>query len=190
LGKENDGEVPQQNTPSVDDLSGPEALAILRQLWAEGGPLREKLEREIDVYLSRVVPADVMDAVLADLDGITVEELWERSGETPVGYTHPADESWEIVMERLEPYVHGLNRYIRLGKLEESLLYCVGLLEGLYLFGTESNTEFRRWAEDDPKQAFHWVLDKWKKDVTEGSLRTRMRDELSQRCTGWNVVGL
>ena len=182
--------VGSRRTPSVDDLNGTEALAILRQLWNEGGEFREAVRDRIEALLAEVDPDGVADAVFADLDGIAVEELWDRSGPSPFGYTEPTEETWEMIRETLTPYLRGLERYLKLGKLEESMLYCAGLLEGIYAFGTESDTEFRDWAPDDPEHAFRWVLDKWKKGVTDRTLRERMAQELGERCPKWPGVRL
>jgi len=66
--------VGSRRTPSVDDLDGTEALAILRQLWSEGGEFREAVRDRIEALLAEVDPDGVADAVFADLDGIAVEE--------------------------------------------------------------------------------------------------------------------
>lgn len=176
--------------PSVDDLTGVEALEILRRLWRRGGGIREEIRVEMEAILTGVVVEHVMDAVLADLDGIAVEELWDRSGPSAFGYTEPVEETWAMIQETLVPYVRDLERYLRLGRSEESLRYCVGLLEGIYAFGTESDTEFRSWAPDDPEHAFHWVLDKWTKVVSDRELRERMGQELRGRCPKWAGVAL
>jgi hypothetical protein len=183
------GEVGAKKGPSVDDLTGAEALAVLGRLWAEGGAIRDAIRTEIENQLAGVVPDHVADAVLADLDGISVEELWDRSGPSRFGYTDPAEATWEIVEEALKPYVDELERYLRFERTDESLLYCVGLLEGIYAFGTESDSEFRTWAPDDPHEAFHWVLDKWSKAVSDQAARDRLEHELSVRCPEWHLEG-
>jgi len=175
----------KKKSPGIDDLTEAEALAILRRLWGSGGQTRSAIRAEIDKQLSQVVPEHVTDAVLADLDGLSVQELWNRSGPSESGYTDPADETWNMLQEALEPYVRDLERYLRLDRAEEAFLHCLGILEGLYLFGRESDTEFRTWASDDPQEAFHWVLGKWVKATADDDLRTRMEQSLLDRCPEW-----
>jgi len=90
-----------------------------------------------------------------------------------------------MIEEALGPFVGKLERYLRLGMGEEAMLCCVGLLEGIYLFGTESKTEFREWAADDSLEAFGWVFEIWKKTTPEERLRERMAEELRDRCPSW-----
>jgi len=177
-----------QETLSVSDLTGVEAVEVLRRLWDEGGAIREAVRAQIEDVLTGVVVEHVADAVFADLDGIAVEDLWDRSGPSPFGYTEPTEETWAMIEQTLAPYVGELERYLRLGWSEESLRYCVGLLEGIHAFGTESDTEFRSWAPDDPEHAFHWVLNKWTDVISDSELRERMADELGRRCPNWEGV--
>lgn len=176
--------------PPISDLTGAEARAILQRLWDEGGSIRDTIRREVDILLSDVVPDHVADAVLADLDGLTVEELWERSGRTASGYIHPTEASGELLREALTPYVRELDRYTRLGRRDEALLYCAGVLEGIYAFGTESSTEFLEWAPDDSREAFRWVLDGWKRRESSRVLRGRMGELLREKCSAWMAEDL
>lgn len=177
--------------PSVDDLTGAEARAILKRLWDEGGSsIQHMIRREIDIHLSDVVPDRVADAVLADLDGLTVEDLWDRSGSTTSGYVDPSEASAEMIREALEPHVRELDRYTRLGRGNESLLFCAGILAGIYEFGAESSTEFLKWAPDGPQDAFHWILGGWKRSVSSKGLRDRMSELLRAECPAWVVEDL
>jgi len=55
----------------------------------------------------------------------------------------------------------------------------------IYAFHHEAKTEFKDSAPDDPGEAFHWVLEEWKKVQNARTARARMRTELAQRCPAW-----
>jgi hypothetical protein len=170
---------------SVHDLSAHEAQALLVRLWKRRGKLRETIRDEIESYLKEVDPDLVAGAVQTDLELLRVEDLWDRSGPSQYGYTHPADETWTMIEEALEPSVREVDRYLELGMEEEALKCCLGVLEGIYAYGTESESEFKKWAPDDPREAFGWVHRKWEEACKDGRARARMSQELLERCPSW-----
>jgi hypothetical protein len=91
----------------------------------------------------------------------------------------------EMIEEVLEPYVARMRRYHEFGKEDSGDQYALGILQGLYAFHHEAETEFKDSAPDDAGEAFHWVLEEWKKVQNARTARARMRTELAQRCPAW-----
>lgn len=91
-------------------ISPSEALEILKQIAKTDKKLKkrivelaEDLFRNVDV---EAVCNDVFDA----LDGIDVQELWDRSGPKTNGYTSPGEMAGELFEEALEPFLQKLYR--------------------------------------------------------------------------------
>lgn len=170
---------------NIDDLTLAEAHAVLGRLWDSGAELQARIRAEIEGLLAEVDAEAVAGAVFFDLDGIEVDELWERSGSTRHGYVDSTEEAWEMVEGTLRPYIDELERFLRLDMHTRAFSHCLGVLQGIFAFGTESSSEFLQWAEDYPQAAFELVLDKWRRSRPSQELRKRMDDELRKRCPGW-----
>lgn len=158
---------------------------MLLGLWKRRGEARETIRDEIERYLREMDVDAVAGAVQTDLEALSVEDLWDRSGPSHHGYTQPADHTWEMIEEALAPSVRELERYMELGWNEKAFGYCLGMLEGIYAYGTTSESDFRVRAPDDPREAFEWVLRKWKKGRPGDRSRSRMEKELRERCPEW-----
>lgn len=170
---------------SVHDLRAHEARAVLVRLWKRGGSLRETIRQEIERYLREVDSGSVAAAVQQELEALAVEDLWDRSGPSRYGYTDPAEETWVMIEEVVEPFVRKMERYQKLGMQEEAFSYCLGILEGIYAYGTESESDFKDWAPDDPREAFGWVRRKWQAGCKDRRARDQMESELVERCPAW-----
>ncbi len=171
--------------PGVEDLDPRETQEVLRRLWNRGGKVGEAVLREIEQYLRSVEVEEVAERVFSDLDLLTREDLWDRSGKTSRGYNHPADVAWEMVEEVIRPYLGEVDRYWRSGMREEAFRCCLGLLIGVYDFQMESDSSFKEWAQDDPHQAFCWVRDEWTRKVRDQGLTDQLESQLSERCPEW-----
>ena len=169
----------------VEDLDPQEAREVLRRLWQRGGKLRETIAEEMEEYLRTVDSEEVAERVFSDLDLLTREDLWDRSGRTSHGYNHPAEVAWEMVEEVIRPYLGEIERYWKVGMKEEALQCCLGTLIGIYKFQMESDSNFKEWAEDDPREAFSWVRDEWNRKYRDDALTSRLETELSESCPEW-----
>jgi uncharacterized protein len=106
--------------PAVEDLEPGEAREVLRQLCKRGGSIQNAVAEEIEACL-RTVDVDVVaGGVFTDLELLTREDLWDRSGETSHGYSDPAEVAWEMVEEVIRPYMGEIDRYWKLGMKEEA----------------------------------------------------------------------
>jgi hypothetical protein len=168
-------------------ISPSEALEILRQLANTDKQLKkrivelaEDLFRNVDV---EAVGNDVFDA----LDGIDVQELWDRSGPKRDGYTSPEEMAAEMFEEALEPFLQDLYRLFNLKMHQEAKLACMGILKGIYEFGENSGSEFKEWANDVPEENFGHVLNEWwKKRNSKIKDKKEMKDFISNEFSAWS----
>jgi len=172
-------------TLRVGDLDPHEAREVLHRLWKRGGKLEEAIAEEMEALLRSVDSEAVADRVYSNLDLLTREDLWDRSGRTSHGYNHPAEVSWEMVEETIRPYWQEVERYWKVGMKEEALRCCLGILVGLYDFQMESDSTFKEWAEDDPREAFCWIRGEWEREFKDKTRTSRLDAELSKRCPKW-----
>jgi len=174
-----------KRSSQVDDLRPEEAVQVLRRLLDRGGNVAEIVRAEMEQILDPVECEAVASDVFCGLEALDVEELWDRSGPSRYGYQDPADVATEMIEEVLEPYVARMRQYYEFGKEDSGDQYALGILQGIYAFHHEAETEFKDSAPDDAGEAFHWVLEEWKKVQNARTARARMRTELAQRCPAW-----
>jgi len=169
----------------LDSISGIEALQVLKALCASDAGLRKRIESEAEKLLRAVDPEDVASDVLFELEGIDVEDLWNRSGPSRHGYSSPDEMAMEMIEEALRPFEDKIEEYDRIGMPEQSMLYCMGVLKGIYQFEHETQTEFREWAVDIPGDCFGAILDAWQKGHTGEHDVEKMNAFLSRECPEW-----
>jgi hypothetical protein len=166
-----EGERPLRNSrsgPTANDLETAEAFEILRRLSKKRGVVGETVREAIAAAVLEFDGATIAASVHADLDALTVEDLWDRSGPSRYGYVDPADESWVMVEEVLQPYVDRIRQLQRWKLRQQARDYCLAVLDGIDSFDEESS-EFKSHAEDDPAEAFGWVHYEWKRGVASDS---------------------
>lgn len=149
----------------IDKISGEEALTILRQLAKNDPKIGKQIEKEAEKLLKKVDLEEICEDVYSVLDGIDVEELWDRSGASRYGYSSPEDMAMEMMEEELEPYNKEVVKYLELGMAKEAKLYCMGVLKGIYQYEQESKSEFKDWAADVAGECFGYLLEEWKKRI-------------------------
>jgi hypothetical protein len=151
------------NKDILEIIKPDDALRILRQLAQQNNEVKEKIQQLAMEILSDVDPEEVSDDVYSELDGLDVEELWDRSGKTRHGYVDPVDEAYEMFEKVLNPFIDEMKRYQKMGLNEEAKKYCIGIIMGISKFSEESNSEFLEWAVDAPSEYLSTVVDEWKK---------------------------
>ncbi len=169
----------------LDKISPDEALEILRQLTKIDNDLKTKviilaedLFRDVDVEL-------ICEDVFYALDGIDVHELWDRSGSKMDGYTSPEEMSEQMFEEALEPFVQNMKRLLKLKIHREAKLYCMGILKGIYQYKEESESEFKSWASDVPKESFGYILDGWGKNSNNKD-KKEMKEFIRKESPEWS----
>jgi len=105
------------------------------------------------------VSAEVCDALL-DLD---VHDLWEQSGKTRHGYVDPNEYSYEMMEERIEPFLDALDRYLEREMIDDALAYTRGIIRGICVYMFEEAGEFADWAVDNEDGLTYDVVERWKR---------------------------
>lgn len=169
----------------IEKISSDEALQILRILAKSDKQIKKKIVDIAENMIRKVDLDDICGNLFRALDGIDVHRLWDRSGPSMDGYHSPEDMAVEMVEEQLAPFAQELFRLIDLGLSDEAKLYCMGVLKGLYLYQTESRSEFKNWAVDVPGECFGDLLKDWKKRTPNRSDIEEMIDFLKKACPEW-----
>lgn len=169
----------------LDNISGDDALRVLRSLCASDSEIRKRIVLEVEKVLSDVDCDEVASEVFFELDAIGIEELWGRSGPSRHGYSSPDEMAVEMVEEALKPYGDKVQEYRRIGMPEQSRQYCMGILKGIYRFDNESKSEFKDYATDIPGECFGWLLDEWRRECTRKRDVKEMNEFLSRECPKW-----
>lgn len=151
------------NQDILEIIKPDDALRILRLLAEQSNEVREKIQLLAMEILSDVDPESISDDVYAELDGLDVEELWDRSGKTRHGYVDPGEEACEMFEEVLNPFIDEMKKYQKMGLNEEAKNYCIGIIMGISKYSEESNSQFLDWAADVPAEYMNTVIDEWKK---------------------------
>ena len=168
---------------NVEDLSTREMTDILRRLLGKKGEVADVVRAEMERCFTEVAPDAVAADVHVELERLDVEELWNRSGRSRYGYTHPAEAAWEMIEEVLEPHIDRIRDYHETGKKKECDRYTLGVLKGIYDFDKKSRTEFKsQTSPDDPMEGFCIVLEKWKELRPEKDACGWMQQMLEESC--------
>lgn len=169
----------------VTDLRPSEQAALLARLAQRRDAVGEAVRDEIERLVAVVDPDEIAADVQLTLEFLDVETLWARAGEHRHGYTAPHEAAWEALEEALAPFVGRLGWYHAAGRLDAYDDYALGVLRGLYDFHHDSDTEWKAWAPDDPREAFGQVLDTWERHRDGPTERQAMRVRLATWCPGW-----
>lgn len=169
----------------LDKLSGEEALIILRRIADNNPKIAKQIEEEAEQLLKKIDLEEVCEDVYSALDGIDVEELWDRSGASRYGYSSPEDMAVEMMEEELEPYNEQVFKYLELGMTKEAKLYCMGVLKGIYQYEQESKSEFKDWAADVAGECFGYLLEEWKTRTNNKDDFKEMGKFLKKECSRW-----
>ena len=169
----------------LDNISGEDALHVLRNLCAVDEEMRARILSEVEKVFSQVDPDQVVGEVLFELAGLDVEELWDRSGPHRHGYSSPDEMAWEMAEEVLKPYADRIKQYQEMGMIDQSARYCQGVLQGIYQFAQESHSEFKEHAPDFPEECFGTILNDWRAWCTHEDTLQGMKEFISLTCPKW-----
>jgi hypothetical protein len=169
----------------IDRISPDQALEILRRLARGDSKIKKLIEQEAEEILKGIDVEEISARVYLALDGIDVEDLWDRSGHSRHGYSGPEDVAVEMVEEEMEPFAQDVFKYLDIGMAQEAKLYCMGVLKGLYRYEEESRAEFKDWAADIPGYCFADLLDKWKKRSGNPKDLKEMAEFVENECGKW-----
>lgn len=168
----------------IDHLTPDEALNILRQLAQEDADLARRIEQIARKRLMGVDIEDIANRVYSDLDALAVEEVWERA-ENADEYVEPGEAAWEMFEETLRPFMREVKRYQDLSMPLEAKRYCMGILQGIYLFNRESQSEYKNWADDAPSEHFQLIIDNWKESAKDRADIAEVEDFVRRELSDW-----
>ena len=168
----------------LQSISAAEASSVLLQLVATSPAIRKKAEEIAFTLLADVDVDSITAEVLLELDSLIVEDVWDNSGSTRDGYVDPGDCAWQMFEDALEPFLEQLRKCQNLSMNDQAKLYCMGILKGIHRFETESESEFKGWAEDAPGEFFVRIYDEWKKDAKNKKEVTEVRKFIKDLAPG------
>ena len=178
-----------KGTPDLDTilqaLRGDDALVILRRLADRDPEWARVIETMAKDLLSAVDAGDVAADVLAELESLSVEDVWDRAGPRHDGYSDPGEVAAEMIEESLEAYADEVNRLIGLDMQVQADGLYRGILRGLYDFGIAPATPFREEAADSVEEQFSTELLNWRDRLPSHATRPRLDAFLAQFCPKW-----
>lgn len=175
----------QRKRSLLNEISGEEALVVLRALAQQDRRLAETIEQLIDDIISEVKAEDIAQEVFCSLEQIEVQELWDRSGSTRYGYMDPDEMAWTMFEEALESFVEQLRKYLRLSMFPQAKRCCLGVILGIYQYARESKAEFRDWTGDAPEQFALTIFDEWEQGQQSPEDIAEVRGRLQASCLQW-----
>ncbi|MBM3128523.1 MAG: hypothetical protein FJ009_07840 [Chloroflexi bacterium] len=191
--KKKSKKTPPNQTDSLTQLSADDALAVLR-LLAQEEPLAARIRQVTAAYLEGNAPhapedvEEIAEDVRAELEGLEVEEVWDRAGQTRHGYVETGEVADEMMQRVLDPYLKDITRFQNLGMTLEAEYLCMGLLQGLYEFEHESKSEFKDWATDLPMGYAEIALEKWREGKPKPAAIGEMRDFIQENLPHWEFT--
>lgn len=166
-------------------LRGDDALVILRRLADRDPEWARVIESMAKDLLSAVDASDVAADVLAELESLSVEDVWDRAGRRHDGYSDPGEVAAEMIEKALEPYAAEVEHLVGLGRHVQADGLFRGILRGLYDFGTAPATPFRDEAADSVEEQFGADLLNWRKRLPSHATQLRLDAFLAEFCPKW-----
>lgn len=174
-----------QKPEILESITGNNALSILKVLAQRDVNMKRTIENIAMEVLSGVNVDEIAVQVQTELEFLQVEDVWARAGAAEYGYVDPGDAAWEMFEEALRPFREEVEKYKQLLMSKEGMLFCQGILKGIYDFDKDSSTEYKDWAVDAPCEYFGIVLDDCKKLCKGRTPLAGMRDFLETHCPDW-----
>jgi hypothetical protein len=169
----------------ISSLTGEQAYEVVVRLAKQGGAVAEAVMAAAKGVLNAVDVDEIAEDVFDALDGIEVEECWDRAGASRDGYTSPDEAAYELVEEALEPFAEQIRQYRKLKMLERERESCQGVVLGAYRYEQESTSAFKDWCQEAHLSCAGNLLDAWRKRTADPSAKAAMDEFIRQRCPGW-----
>ena len=152
-----------ERTRILDALDPDEAAIVLWQLLANHPEIEEEAA---ELALSMLQGAS-FDAVAEDVDdavrSLGIEELYAGAGKHAWGYVEPAEAAWQVVEEKIQPFLEEIRRRATLGLNDEALEFTKGVVLGLYRVEVEDQCEAVEHAPDFAAEYACEAVDLWRK---------------------------
>ena len=150
----------RQQSDCLDVLTGEEAGAVLRALLKAHPDLLPDARLAADKLLATVSFSDVAERVCAGLQALDLDDL--DAGAHGSGYVEPSEAAWSAIEGVVEPYIHDLERRVKLRHEDEAFQVCSGIVAGLYR-AEQSGFELYEYAEDAPSELAGHAVDIWRR---------------------------
>jgi len=173
---------PMARTDVLKMITPEQAATVLTTLAASDPEIRRKARVIARKLLGDVDVEELAEEVFWELDAIAVEQVWDRSGRKRDGYVDPGEAAWQLLEEALEPFLDALRRCQRLGLSAQATRHCMGILQGIYRFEKESQSEFKAWAVDAPGEYFASTYREWRNGTTSREEVTEVRRFVKRFC--------
>ena len=170
---------------TINKLTPEQALEVVMRLIDKGSAIRDAVTTEARNVLSEIDVDKVADDVFFSLDSIDVQECWDRAGKSRDGYTSPDEAAFELIEERLQPFVDQGRRYQELAMTDEQATYFRGMILGIYRFEHETESEFLEWAVDMPLEFAGALLKEWREGGKDSNSAAPMKGFIRDRCPNW-----
>ena len=170
---------------TIEKLTPEQALEVVMRLSNKGSAIRDAVAAEAMNVLSELDLDKIADSVYFDLNSIDVQACWDRAGSSRDGYTSPDEAAFELIEERLQPFVDQVRRYRELGMTDEEGMYCRGVILGIYRFEHETESEFLECAADMPLECAGALLTTWRKRGRDTASTATMDGFIRDHCPNW-----
>lgn len=148
----------------MDALDEAEAKELLGRLLDAHPELLEEAVGAADERLGAVTREAVAHDVAFALEGLSVEDVWERADTHADGsYVEPTEAAWDVVEEAMAPFLTDLTRRVELGRRTEAAAICQGVLLALYRISEGDGEFLEGHAPDTLEEIAAQALAAWKK---------------------------
>jgi len=154
--------IKKQDQAFLSTLTDDQAQRVLNHLFKikpDLIPVAAALAREI---LSGIDEDEISERVCDALSDLDVEDLWQESGKTRYGYVDPYDHSYEMMEEKIEPFLAEMERYLDRKMNDDALACCKGIIKGICVYMSEEAGDFADWAADSDDGLTYDVIERWK----------------------------
>jgi len=172
------GERSTKKASVLDRLRPEEAQTVLWRLLAAHRELRSEAQQIAKSLLSEVAFEWVADEVEEAVRDLGLDELGSRAGKHSWGYTEPSEAAWELLEERVSPFIEDMKRQFELGLDAEALEICRGIVLGLYRVRNAQGDDVLQWAPDFPAETAANAVTTW---CDGGDKKTAERGYRKQR---------
>ncbi len=169
----------------IGQISCEDAHIILRQLASRDEELAAEIVALIQTRLSDVDIDEIAASLCGDLESLTPEDVWERSGNKRHGYVETSEAADALIEELLKPYLDEMRQAQTAGLNMAAEQMCLGLLLGFYQFEHEVQQEFKDWAPDAPLEFAFSVARTWRANVAHDYDVSAMLSFVEQELPRW-----
>lgn len=180
----------EKRTRSIDELTGRQALQILRFLSQKNPDFAEAVNREADKLFKKVPVEEIADTVYRALNGIPVEDCWDTAGrQRGGGYLDVVDVADDMMRETVSRFSSEIDRYHRLGKCGLERSYIQAVVLGLYRFNTQSTTDFSEYVQDMSETFACDFIEAWMKLHSDDKKGIKeLYAFVSEQCPEWTYI--